>query len=323
MAGISGQGTTFGLPNYVGALFSITPTETPFLSAIGGLTGGERTSSSLFQWQGYDLRTPEANRAALEGANAPTADERVRANVINVTEIHHEKVSVSYSKQTYVGQYATTGSNHAGSVGISGTNPVADEHAWQVSRALEAIALDVELSFLLGEFQNPANNSTPRKTGGILEAIETNEVDAEGGELDRDLILELVRTVFISGGMRNTSTLMVDAYAAQAVSDIFITDRGYQETSRTIGGVAVRTILTPYGELNVMLNRHMPATSVALIDLRECAPVFAEVPGMGFLFEEPLAKTGSSKDSQIYGEIGLKWGNEKRHGKIINLIASS
>lgn len=323
MAGVSDLGTTFNLPNYVGELFSITPTETPFLSAIGGLTGGDRTSSSLIQWQGYDLRTPEANRVALEGATAPTANERVRANVVNVTEIHHETVSVSYSKQTYTGQFFTTGSSHPGSVGIAGSNPVMDEHAWQVSRALEAIALDVELSFISGEFDNPANNSTPRKTGGIIEAIETNVVDADGAELDRELILELVRTVFLSGGMRSTSTLMVDAYAAQAVSDIFITDRGYQETSRTIGGVAVRNILTPYGELLVMLNRHMPADTLVLVDLRECAPVFAEVPGKGFLFEEPLAKTGSSIDSQIYGEIGLRWGNERRHGKIENLIASS
>lgn len=323
MAGITGMGTSFGLPNYVGPLFTITPTETPFLSSIGGLTGGEQINSHLIQWQGYDLRSPEANRAALEGADAPEANERVRANVTNVCEIHHETVSVSYSKQSFTGQFATTGSGHSGAVGIGGTNPVMDEHAWQVARALEAIALDIELSFLLGEKSDPANNSTPRKTGGIIEATTTNVVDAEGGELDRDLILGLIRTVFLSGGMRNTSTLLVDPYAALIVSDIFITDRGYQETSRTIGGVNLKTIMTPYGDVNVMIDRHMPADTVQLVDLRECAPVFVNTPGKGFLFEEPLAKTGSSTDSQIYGEIGLKWGNERRHGKIINVVASS
>jgi hypothetical protein len=49
MAGITGQGTTFGLPNYTGELMQISPSETPFLSAIGGLNGGKAvhdTSSS-------------------------------------------------------------------------------------------------------------------------------------------------------------------------------------------------------------------------------------------------------------------------------------
>ena len=39
MAGVSGIGTTFNLPNYHGELFSVTPSDTPLLSAIGGLTG--------------------------------------------------------------------------------------------------------------------------------------------------------------------------------------------------------------------------------------------------------------------------------------------
>lgn len=323
MAGISGLGTTFNLPNYVGELFTITPTETPFLSAIGGLTGGEQTSSAIFQWQGYDLRAPEANRSALEGATAPTADNRVRANVINVTEIHHETVSVTYSKQTYTGQFASTGSAHTGAVGITGSNPVSDEHAWQVARALEAIALDVELSFLQGVFANPATNASARQTRGLTEAISTNVVNAAGDELSKDLVLELIRTVYVAGGMRNTSTLIADPFAAQQLSDIFITGANYQEQTRDVGGVALRTILTPFGQVNVMLNRHQDANELLLVDLRECAPVFANVPGKGFLFEEPLAKTGSSTDSQIYGEIGLKYGNERRHGKITNISPSS
>ena len=40
MAGITGQGNTFNLPNYVGELFALSRETTPFLSAIGGLTGG-------------------------------------------------------------------------------------------------------------------------------------------------------------------------------------------------------------------------------------------------------------------------------------------
>ncbi len=50
--------------------------------------------------------------------------------------------------------------------------------------------------------------------------------------------------------------------------------------------------------------------------------MFLRIPGRGFLFTEPLAKTGSSDTYQIYGEVGLKYGNVRSHGKITNLTTS-
>ena len=37
---ITGTGNTFNLPNFAGDLFTASPTQTPFLSMIGGLSGG-------------------------------------------------------------------------------------------------------------------------------------------------------------------------------------------------------------------------------------------------------------------------------------------
>lgn len=168
MAGITGMGTTFNLPNYHGELFALTPADTPFLSAIGGLTGGGMTTATEFEWQGYDLRDPGQN-VALEGATAPTAQERVRANFSNVCQIHQEKVSVSYSKQAATGQFS--GAN------ISGGNPVENELDWQVAQTIKEIARDVNWSFLNGNYSKPADNTEARKTRGIIEAVTTNKVD--------------------------------------------------------------------------------------------------------------------------------------------------
>src|SRR5690554_6864175 len=133
MAGITALGTTFNLPNFVGELFAASREDTPFLSAIGGLTGGESTTSTLFQWQQYDLRDP-SSRVRKEGDDAQTPVARVRANVTNVVEIHQETVAVSYTKLAAIGQFNSTGSNHAGSVGIAGSNPVTSELTWQVTQ---------------------------------------------------------------------------------------------------------------------------------------------------------------------------------------------
>ena len=87
--GITGQSTTFNLPNFVGELFGLTPEDTPFLSMAGGLSGGKSVDATLWGWQTYDLRDA-SQPSVLEGANAPTAEARVRGWEFNVVQIHHE-----------------------------------------------------------------------------------------------------------------------------------------------------------------------------------------------------------------------------------------
>lgn len=403
MAGITGQGTTFGLPNYVGELFAVTPEDTPFLSMIGGLTGGEAADATLFQWQGYDLRDADAGRQRLEGANAPTAEARVRFNVNNVVEIHQEAVEISYTKQAATGQYASTGSAHTGAVGLNGGNPVLNEMDWQVTQALKQIARDVEKSFAVGTFNNPATNATARRTRGILEATATNvstqggaavgtatiESDTEvwtitghglavgdeivlgtitggavgvvvsdqiyyvatapdantftvsarpGGSaiafstdggavvyqatpLTEALVLDLLQLAWENGGIQESdvAVLMCGATLKRALTELFITRKNYQEQSRNIAGVSVTTIETDFGRLNVRLNRHWPTAALSVLSLEEISPVFLPIPGKGFLFQEDLAKQGAADRKQIYGEIGLKYGNERKHGKILRV----
>lgn len=323
MAGISDIANTFDCPNYVGQLFQITPSDTPLLSAIGGLTGGRPADAVLFQWSTYDLRASQANRAQVEGESASniTADSRVRGNVYNVVEIHQEKVGVTYTKQAATGQFASTGSAHTGAVGLSGSNAVMDELAFQTEQALKSIAIDVELSFISGSFANPSTNNAPRKTRGILEATQTNVVDAAGADLSEDMVLDLMQSIWTAGGIMEseTATLVCNAYQKRQLTNIFITQKNYREQSRNIAGVRVTTIETDFGTVNIMLNRHFPTDQVAILSLDELAPRFLPIPGKGFLFREQLAKTGATDEYQIYGEIGLEYGLEQHHGKIVNL----
>jgi hypothetical protein len=53
--------------------------------------------------------------------------------------------------------------------------------------------------------------------------------------------------------------------------------------------------------------------------MEQLSPVYLDTPGKGHFFEEPLAKTGAKDRTQLYGEVGLKYGNERTHAKITNL----
>lgn len=399
MAGsIAAMGTTFNLPNYVGELYAITPADTPFLSAIGGLTGGGMTTATEMEWQTYDLGDPGQN-TALEGAAAPTAEGRVRGNVRNVLQVHHRKVSVSYTKQAAIGQLATPQS--APYRGVPGEQPVTNELDWQVQQSLKEMALDINWSFINGVYSNPTTNATARKTRGLLAAITTNRIalgtSVTGLTSATDTISETAtalangdkivftatgaatnivagRVYFVvskatdsfkvatsSGGSAltlGTATGLAytkpttTAQTSENFNDIFqmAFDNGglsEQETAvivvnsrqkrnvtkayaaayrqadplagRNVGGVSVDTVVTDFGTFGVMMDRHMPQDSLAVVSMEQCMPVFMNIPGKGTLFSEPLAKVGSSNDEQLYGEVGLKYGNERAHGVITGL----
>jgi len=315
VAGITGQGTTFNLPNYVGELFAATPEDTPLLSSIGGLTGGESAGATFFEWQGYDLRAGADNRQRLEGADAPNGEERVRFNASNVLEIHQEAVEISYTKQAANRQRSTGGQPD---VTVGGTVMPADELAWQLEQQFKQKAFDIEKTFITGKYAKPADNTAPRKTRGLLEAITTNVGTVAGGILTEDAVLDLFQDVWDNGGiqMGETRTVMVNSTLKRALTKIFIKDRGYQESTRNVGGVDLQTFETDFGKANIMLSRYVPVDTLIVASLEELAPTFLEIPGKGHFFAEPLAKTGSADKVQIYGEIGLKYGNEKKHGKL-------
>lgn len=316
MAGITGLGTTYNLPNFVGELFAVSREDTPFLSAIGGLTGGKSANGSPeFTWSTYDLRDAEDDRQRLEGADAPTAEGRVRGVGSNILEIHQEQVAVSYTKQA-ANRYIN--SNSAANVPAGGAQAVQDELAWQIQQELKQIARDVNASFITGSYQKPANNSTARKTRGLLEAISTNVTTPSGVKLTDEDVLDLMQEIWDNGGIRETETrtLLCGSTMKRRLSRAFIKDANRQEDSRNVGGVNLQTIETDFGRANVMLEPALPADVLVIVSLEECAPVFLETPGKGHFFAEPLAKTGSADKVQLYGEIGLEYGLESHHGKL-------
>lgn len=324
MPGITGLGTTYNLPNYVGELFAASPEDTPLLSSIGGLTGGESVGATLFEWQDYDLRDADDGRQRLEGADAPEGEERARFRGSNVLEIHQEAVSISYSKRGATKQRNTNG---AQMVTIGSTVIPADELAFQLEKQFKQIARDVEKTFITGKFQNPTDNTKPRKTRGLLEAITANALAGPVSPTDAakdpggwdgvttETISDLMQKAWENGGIHEseTRTLLVGAAGKRRLTKLYLKDANHQETSRNVGGVDLQTFETEFGRCNIMLNRYMPANKLVVVSLEDLKPAFLEIPDKGHFFAEPLAKTGASDRVQIYGEIGLNYGNQRKH----------
>jgi hypothetical protein len=317
MATVAGQGTTYSLPNYHGELFTITPTDTPFLSAIGGLNAAKVTTATSYEWQTVDRRSAVVNNGALEGAAAPAGTERSRANVDNVVEIHHSAIEVSYTKIAAKGNFS--GAN----IAPQADDFVLDELSVQTMAELESMAVDIENSFLSGTYQKPADNTTARKTQGVLGIAGT--INANGGTarpLTKAIIDSTLQSMYTAGAKlpQASTVFMCGPGERVALSNAYATPTLNQlERDRTIGGVAIATLITDFGTFGVMTNRWMPAGQVAIVDLSVCYPVFLEIPNKGLLFVEELARTGASRKFQLYGEVGLEYGPANAHGLIKDL----
>lgn len=391
MPNFSGMATTYDLPNYGGELFLVTPTDTPLLTAMGGLQQrGEELviNSTEWTWQTEDLGAA-AQPAVLEGANA-SFTERTRSNFSNVVQIFQYGVSVSYTKLAANAQLAAISAD---------TNPVVNELDHQIQLKLKTAARDINYTFINGVYQKPVDNTTARKTRGLLAAITTQSVSglatavAFTGAAATDLItstahglaagdqivltggslptgLVAATTYFVRDVSANTfklaatsggaaiditvdgsgsyqkcqalsktmidllldgvyqqrgvhgelePTLVVNSTQKRQLSKIYVTDANFQEMSREVGGVNLQQIETDFGRINIMMDRAVPSDKLLFTHLGMLKPKFLLIPSKGFLFVEELSKSGASEQYQLYGEIGLEYGDEAMHGKISNL----
>ena len=307
-------GTVWNVPNYTGELFTSDLINTPFLSAIGGLTGGMQTTNFEFATDSQYSQETAAQPAITETASltAPTAISYVRSQNKNVTQIFHEQVSISYARLSNQGRLS--GINTAGAM-----NNVVSEKDWQISKALEKIARDVEYTFLNGVYQIATDAGTPNKTRGIIAATTTNVVNASSAALSKALMDALLLEMFTNGAIFKMPVIMCGGFQKQKISDIY----GYAPEDRNVGGVNIKQIETDFGNIGVMpAHRFMPAGTLELVELSVVAPVFQTVPEKGNLFYEELSKTGAAEQGQIFGQIGLDHSAEYLHGKITNLATS-
>lgn len=315
---VNGTGTIWNLPNYAGELFTASATDTPFLSMIGGLTGGKVTSDFEFA-TGVLYDYPEATQPAISeqaSLTAPQATAIARRQEKNVTQIFHEVIDLSYVKQSNGGRLS--GLNTAGQT----ANP-ADEKAWQIQRRLVKIARDVEYTFLNGTYALSTKADEANKTRGMIELCKSEagtNINASGAELSQELIDNLMLKMATAGAPFINPVFICNAYQKQAITKIFNKQNGFVlPATRNVGGLNITEFETDFCKLGVVWDKFIPADTVLVADLAHIAPVFQVVPEKGVLFEEPLAKTGASDKIQIFGQIGLDHAPAFLHGCIYGL----
>ena len=300
-------------PNFSGMLFNKGNTKTPFSTMIGAHR--KFTNHTEFV-TGQEYETAEGSQPDIseaESLTAPDASVLKREQKTNVTQIFQESVGISYGKMSNMG--TLSGINVAGQQ----AHPVSEED-FQIAAKMAKIGQDIEYTFLNGKYQKSTGDNVPNKSRGLLNAIESNIVDADGKMLSFMLLCEAMKCIDDSNGdttnlvvgLDSTGRLQLNADAA--ANGLTIVSAG-----RDINGIAVDQVLTPLGTVYLKTLKYLPTGTVALFDPSIMAPVEQIVPKKGNFFLEELAKVGAGTKKQIFGQIGLDHGPEWYSAKITNL----
>lgn len=303
-------GTIWGLPNYIGNLFTADAINTPFLTMIGGLNGTKVT-------QNFEFPTSSEYAHEALGQQNITEDESiagvtpvnfVRDQTFNVTQIFQEEVLLSYVKMANQGRLS--GLNTEG-----GRNSVVTEKDWQIAKHLESIARSVEWHFLQGTYNLAGNSGQSNQTRGMIEACSVNTV-AVNAALDKAHIDELLLEMFNNGAMFKNLVIFCGGSQKQRLSNIY----GYAPQDRNVGGVNIKQIETDFGNIGVApAHRLMPTGTMLFADMAVISAVSQPVPGKGHMFYEELSRTGAAEAGQLFGMIGLDHGPKFAHGTLTGL----
>jgi hypothetical protein len=305
--------------NYIGELYLIGANQTPLLSMMGGLAGGDAKTVRGFYFavaQPWNLGSAaqtvvSEDTAANTGATPTTI---TRGQDTNYIQIMHRAYAASYAKKS---TYGEVGAISTVSGDTAAGNPVTDEVAFQRTGQLRQLAIDIEYSFFQGSAVAPATSATAGKTQGLQNAISTNTVAAGTTALTKSLINQLLRTMAGNGAQWIDIVIFCNAFQKQQLTDIY----GYAPEDRNVGGVNIKQIETDFCMAGVVYAPQMPTDEIYIVDMSVMYPVYCPVDGM-LMIDEPIAKTKAAETHQLYLQIGLDFGPEEYHGSITGLTTS-
>ncbi len=303
-------------PNYSGMLFNKGNTKTPFSTMIGGKR--KYTNHTEFV-TGQEFETAQGSQPQISEAQsltAPDASVVTREQKTNVTQIYQESVGISYAKESNMG--TLSGLNVTGQQ----ANPI-NEEDFQVAAKMAKIGQDMEYTFLNGKFYKAKNDNEANQSRGLLTAIESNIIDANGKALSFMLVCEALKSIKESNGdITNIVLGLASTSRLQLNADAVANGLTIVESGRDINGIAVDKVVTPLGTVYLRDLKYLPIGTIVLFDPFIMAPVEQLVPGKGNFFIEELAKTGAGKKKQIFGQMGLDHGPEWYSAKIENLSST-
>lgn len=312
----NGIATSFATPNYSGLLFQKGRLATPFSTMLAGKTRYVNHVKFSTGVEHNVVAGEIPNYSENASLSAPEAKTYGRSQKHNVTQIFMESFGVSDAKESNMG--TLSGLNVAGQQ----ANP-ASELDFQAGKAMQKMALDIELTFMQGTFNEATNDDEVNKTRGMVAAIESNVIDLAGRAISIWDVADMLVKIKNAGGVTQGLILWCDSttkfqFSAEAAANGF----NVINQARNVNGLNITRVETPAGAVDLYEGVYLPEGTALLLNFDVIAPVEQPVPGKGNFYLKELPTRGFGTEYGVFGQIGLDHGPEWMHGKFVNIKTS-
>lgn len=315
--------------NYSGMLYAKSNNDTRLIDAIfaRGKTMGDGivdtgvrkvTSPEFVLSSSYSIGTgtqPAISESA--SCTAPAASSTNRSQESNCVQIFQSSVDVSYLKSSAYGQLA--GLNIGGA-----RSNVINELDFQIAMSMTKMKKDLNYTYINGAYQKATSNTVAWKSRGLVSGITTNAATyANGTKISAATIHSAIVAAFNNGFVfrDGITTMWCNPANLEDIDKAYQDITGFgQPLTRREGGVAITSIITHFGVLNIDYDFNIPAGTFLILNMNELAVTELDtvVDGVnkGTWFYEALAKTGASEKGQLYAQAGVDYGADWLHIKI-------
>ena len=300
------------------ALISISPTETPFMSAIGR----RNVTNTYFEWGVVNLAAVDGSNRVIEGEAAP-ANTAMTAAIRqgNYTQISDKVVDVSDTAE------AVNGAGNEQTI------------AKQIAYKLKELKRDMETMLTANVAGSAGASGTARATAGLAAFLRTNVsrgVGGADGTTSGSGVSGYVDAAATDGTQRDITeallkSVIADCWDAGAEPSVVICGAGVKQEVSTFTGnatkykditdktlsAAIDVYVSDFGELQIVPDRFSRGRDALVLD-----PNYARVAYLKPTTQKPLARTGHSERRLISVEYGLQVDNEAAHGAVADCNTS-
>ena len=294
-------------------IYNISPTETPFISAIGK----EKATGVLHEWQNDTLRAAAAN-AQVEGDEIAFTAVVPTTRVNNRTQISRTSVIVSGTQDT---------------VNSAGRN---NELAYQISKSSKELKRDMEVVLTANQSAAVGGAAAARTSSGLTSWIQantsvgTNGANGAVGGVDTPGVLrtdgtqrsfteaqlkDVVKQCWDSGG--DPSMIMLGSFNKQKLSGFTGgSTKMSQATDKTLVA-AIDIYESDFGSMTVVPNRFSRS--------RDCFVIQPDMWAVAYLRDFQmldLAVTGDAQKKAMLAEYTLVSKNEAASGAVFDLTTA-
>lgn len=287
---------------------SAVNTSTHVLTTVRGFGGTTAASHS------NGATVQKATIARLEGADYTTGHTTTVTNPFNYTQILSEAIKVTGSEMvnTKYGISDTMAYHLAKLIGGGGGGI-------SVNGRFRAGTLPILLQQTFYHGKRAAGSATAaRAMGGFTQYVTTNVSNPAGGSgapVTRKDIEDMFEDIFLAGGMPDT--LITNSWGVRKISS-FYEGSIYTDRSETRGGSRITTIVTDFGEIEVMFDWLCPTDKMYFVDSTK----------LGWTTYRPFQVidrpvTGDYVAKEVLGEFSFILVNEKAHGYLQNISTTA